>query len=61
MVREDTSSFGCASNCSYERQGQMGKFCFKQGSLEVVCGDEEEDEDEVGCEDGDEDEDALGT
>ena len=35
----------------------MGKFCFKQGSLEVVCRDEDED----GCEDEDEDEDALGT
>merc|ERR1719431_1256186 len=39
----DTVSFGCKSNCVFERVGNPGsRFCFKEGDLEVVCEDTED-------------------
>jgi hypothetical protein len=34
----DTSDYNCVSNCVYERDDiPGGRFCFKEGNLEVVC------------------------
>ena len=37
----DTAKYGCKSNCVFEKMGSPGsRFCFKEGDLEVVCGDD---------------------
>jgi len=37
--KTDTSSFGCKSNCVYEKDVGGGRFCFAKGDMEVACGD----------------------
>ena len=40
IVKQNTESYGCRSNCVYKKMGETGdvKYCFKAGSMEVVCG-----------------------
>ena len=37
---QDTSQFGCISQCVYgkDEDSTGNKYCFKSGTLEVVCG-----------------------
>merc|ERR1712083_239951 len=43
LVEEmDTEGFGCKSDCVFEKVGSPGsRFCFKEGELEVVCDNNE--------------------